>query len=241
MEVQDGFIVGIFNYCDRWCERCPFTPRCRVFADVARYEAIGDSGFQRLLEAPPHPQDVHEPPAWMADIVDEINKATEEAERPAGTATVSDLESELPAPYAVTSTRANEYASRVYDWQRKTHPDRSPNGTGPFDVVMHFATLIPAKIYRALSGLADFDGDREFPPDHEGSAKVALLAIDESLAAWAALTTAGAVTAASARAFASELQWLRSELQAAIPLAAAFVRPGFDEPDAVKQLEASGE
>ena len=25
MEVQDGFIVGIFNYCDRWCERCPLT------------------------------------------------------------------------------------------------------------------------------------------------------------------------------------------------------------------------
>src|SRR6185436_11159869 len=25
------FIDGIFNYCDRWCERCYFTSRCRVF------------------------------------------------------------------------------------------------------------------------------------------------------------------------------------------------------------------
>jgi hypothetical protein len=29
---KGGFISGIFNYCDRWCERCPLTARCRVFA-----------------------------------------------------------------------------------------------------------------------------------------------------------------------------------------------------------------
>src|SRR5687768_14273654 len=27
-----SFISGIHNYCDRWCERCDFTDRCRVFA-----------------------------------------------------------------------------------------------------------------------------------------------------------------------------------------------------------------
>jgi hypothetical protein len=26
------FIAGIHNYCDRWCERCPFTARCSVYA-----------------------------------------------------------------------------------------------------------------------------------------------------------------------------------------------------------------
>lgn len=26
------FISGIFNYCDRWCERCSFTSRCINFA-----------------------------------------------------------------------------------------------------------------------------------------------------------------------------------------------------------------
>jgi len=24
-------ISGIYNYCDRWCERCPFTSRCLNF------------------------------------------------------------------------------------------------------------------------------------------------------------------------------------------------------------------
>src|SRR5436305_14251897 len=26
------YISGIYNYCDRWCERCPLTSRCLVFA-----------------------------------------------------------------------------------------------------------------------------------------------------------------------------------------------------------------
>src|SRR6266700_2885733 len=26
------FISGIYNYCDRWCERCPLTARCMVYA-----------------------------------------------------------------------------------------------------------------------------------------------------------------------------------------------------------------
>src|SRR3712207_1594506 len=32
MSDEERFIDGIFNYCDRWCERCPFTSRCRVYA-----------------------------------------------------------------------------------------------------------------------------------------------------------------------------------------------------------------
>lgn len=29
---EEGFIPGIYNFCDRWCERCPHTRRCRSFA-----------------------------------------------------------------------------------------------------------------------------------------------------------------------------------------------------------------
>ena len=54
MEVSDGFIVGVYNFCDRWCERCPLTSRCRVFADVAEMEfeqehgAIGEPHSERM-------------------------------------------------------------------------------------------------------------------------------------------------------------------------------------------------
>ncbi len=29
--MNEQFIPGIYNYCDRWCERCTFTSRCRVY------------------------------------------------------------------------------------------------------------------------------------------------------------------------------------------------------------------
>ena len=53
MDVQDGFIVGIYNYCDRWCETCSFTSRCRVFADRAELEAQSDPQLSDVVNAPP--------------------------------------------------------------------------------------------------------------------------------------------------------------------------------------------
>jgi hypothetical protein len=35
MDETEPYIVGIYNYCDRWCERCRFTSRCRLFAESA--------------------------------------------------------------------------------------------------------------------------------------------------------------------------------------------------------------
>ncbi|HTV00428.1 MAG TPA: hypothetical protein VMF13_07835, partial [Luteitalea sp.] len=48
MELLDGYIVGIFNYCDRWCERCPLTSRCRVFASTVEMDASDDPLFVTL-------------------------------------------------------------------------------------------------------------------------------------------------------------------------------------------------
>jgi hypothetical protein len=240
MEVQDGFIVGIFNYCDRWCEICPFTSRCRVFADVARFEAHADATFKALIDAPPHPQDVRERPQWLGDMIDELNAATEDAMKETSTATADDLNSELPAPYAVISTRAKEYAFRVHDWWRATRHEDAIAVTDPRSIILQYSTLIASKTYRALSGLAAFDGDREFPPDHEGSAKVALIAIDRSITAWRDLLATGGANEADVVAFNVDLASLRSELDTAIPRARAFVRPGFDEPDEVRNLGASG-
>ena len=34
------FILGIFNYCDAWCKRCPFTFRCLNYAKIKDAVAI---------------------------------------------------------------------------------------------------------------------------------------------------------------------------------------------------------
>ena len=42
------FIPGIFNYCDRWCERCAFTARCRTFAMEQEASRLRDGLVARL-------------------------------------------------------------------------------------------------------------------------------------------------------------------------------------------------
>jgi len=50
MEVHEAFIPGIYNYCDRWCETCAFTSRCRVFADIGRSGAPMPGSLQACIE-----------------------------------------------------------------------------------------------------------------------------------------------------------------------------------------------
>src|SRR3979409_1759466 len=41
--VRSGeFISGIYNYCDRWCERCPLTARCLVYATEKADDDLAD-------------------------------------------------------------------------------------------------------------------------------------------------------------------------------------------------------
>ena len=61
-------ISGIYNYCDRWCERCPLTTRCLVYAteQVNHHESpesqdIRNEAFWHKLSSVPvgNPADDH--------------------------------------------------------------------------------------------------------------------------------------------------------------------------------------
>src|SRR6187549_3041231 len=97
MEIRDGFIVGIYNYCDSWCDRCAFTSRCQVFADMRETEAKLDPNLEAVAKAPclperldgvpsslpeplsgvpaKHPMDVPPPPPWLKELLDEMDAA----------------------------------------------------------------------------------------------------------------------------------------------------------------------
>ncbi len=38
---EGDFIEGVYNYCDRWCERCPLTSRCFLFQQERRSRSGG--------------------------------------------------------------------------------------------------------------------------------------------------------------------------------------------------------
>jgi hypothetical protein len=100
-------------------------------------------------------------------------------------------------------------------------------------IVLHDCTLITVKLSRALDGWdrcrhEGGDEDHAVQNDWNGTAKVALISVHRSEAAWRALAEAtGDETPAI---LADQLSGLAREVDAAFPQARAFVRPGFDQP-----------
>jgi len=246
MEIRDGFIVGIYNYCDSWCDRCAFTSRCRVFADMREMEAALDPNLEPVALAPPPPIEVPPPPPpWLKQLLDEMDAASR-VPLPDDV----DVRRELrivPERDAIDD-RAEAYSRRARAWlntrefdlsskERRQGVPADREAGDPRDVIAWFHMMIHVKAMRALHGLAEDDpSERDWPPDYDGSAKVALLGIDRSHTAWLDLVETGAASASEVATFIDDLRWLRAALERTFPKARSFVRPGFDEPDEVARL-----
>jgi hypothetical protein len=238
MEVRDGFIIGVFNYCDRWCEACAFTSWCSVFADGVEADAALDPALKEVVEAPPLIQDLPPPPPkWVDELIEEMNEATR---RPLSDEARRRLRRGMRREHRPIEARARAYCRQVHDWLRARELYSRTDPGDPCAVIGWFHSLIPAKIHRALCGLADDDpAYRDWPADFDGSAKVALLGIERSHASWLELVDRGVATTAEVTPFVADLVWLADALDRVFPNARAFVRPAFDEAEEVAKLLAA--
>ncbi len=107
------------------------------------------------------------------------------------------------------------------------------------EVISWYHTLIPSKLNRALRGMME-SGDEDLSDllagfrleDANGSAKVVLIAIDRSMAAWLRLREILPDREDSILGMLALLSRMRRMLRAALPGAESFRRPGFDgEPE----------
>ena len=113
----------------------------------------------------------------------------------------------------------------------ENHHDRSV--AEALEIASWDCHLIGGKLHRALSGHDEADGGDSIETDPiqndwNGSAKVALLSMDRSIAAWTTIAIAPADP--DATAIAHRLQALLVDVERTFPHARKFVRPGFDEP-----------
>jgi hypothetical protein len=237
MEVQDGFIVGIFNACDGWCSRCRFTSYCRLFAHRAEMEAAFDPHLKPVIDAPPLPAEAGPPPPfWLRELIEDMNEA---ARDPISAEEWERIRPRVPEEHTFIDVRAQEYARRTSRWLKGTTLPLEENPQDPRCVISWFHFHIAAKINRSLTVRPDDDPrDVMATSDNDGSAKVALLGIDQSHAAWLELIERRAVSESEALPFIADLVWLGEALEQVRPNARAFVRPAFDEPDAIASLLA---
>jgi hypothetical protein len=249
---QDSrYIEGVYNYCDRWCERCPLTSRCLNYA-------ITEENFGDLND-----HDIENQAFWdklkeMFDVT--LEMLTEWAEEQGidldeiDVDTVAEEERQLreEAHNHDLSQAARRYGKLVDEWfdleealfaQREEALNSivqlGVGGNEPFEeaedindaveVIHWYQHQIYVKLMRALSQqLDDPEAADAVQSDANGSVKVALIGIDRSIAAWGKLREYFPDCADDLLDILVASDRLRRQAEHVFPRARSFVRPGFD-------------
>jgi hypothetical protein len=232
------FISGIYNYCDRWCERCPQSSRCLNFA-------ISEEEF-----SDPEARDIQNEAFWkkLSEVFEETLELLKESAKEWGieleTLDSKDDVQNLKAKDAAVenhllSRAAKRYAEWVEDWfkERETlffeTAAAAREGVSldeATEVIRWYQYFICAKVMRAIRGKSEEEQERyEFPSDSDGSAKIALIAIDRSIGAWAVIQHDLNGDDKEVIDLIAFLDSLRQAMEETFPQARSFIRPGFDE------------
>jgi len=218
-------ISGIYNYCDRWCERCPLTSRCLVYAteqednDSPQNRDVCNEAFWRKLTA--IFQETREMiVVWAGEAGVDLNGTPDNDD------TRHKRKRQLVDNHPLTKA-GKRYANAASDWFREFDQTIEVSDLEDArEVIQWYQYQIAVKTMRALSGRKEeLDED---PKDSDGSAKVALIGIDRSIAAWRMMQLSLPDRVESIVPLILQLERLRLRLEKSFPQARDFVRPGFD-------------
>lgn len=189
-------------------------------------------GIELAVGAPHAVDDEPKERPWVADLTNVEMTPEEQAEfdRQA-----KDRDVRIEA--TVLSDKAHAYAMQSHCWFTERcgalRRAADPVLAEALDVVMHDAMFITVKLHRGLDGRDRHqhgDGIEDDPVqnDWNGSAKVALISLERSEAAWRVINEATLDEVAGT--LGDVVRDLRGLVVDEFPKAMEFVRPGFDEP-----------
>jgi len=232
-------IPGIFNYCHRWCERCPFTDRCGLFRDNLAYDRAHPESdvFEQIADSFQKPFEVLA--AWCEREGIDFEKLQEDADTEEATAAEQRLNEAIDADPVLQA--AKEYGHRTLDIVKALREAErvitwSPRFRAAVETIEWYAPFISVKIHRALHGQggAEADGHDEggLQSDWNLTGKTARMAIADSRRAWKIVLEAGdAPPLSPVRELDHLLARIESGLAERFPQSMDAVRPGFDEPE----------
>lgn len=246
-------ILGIYNYCNRWCERCAFTSKCLNYKMGEEHSDDSEAN------------DINNKKFW--DQLSEMFKITlellyEDAEKMGidlnaiDTTEIEKTEKVLrqKTDKHICATESYKYVDMVKKWF-EAYPEISKSKqdeliqkaeleiTGTdlvkeiekikdlIEVIHWYQFQIHVKAKRAIHGMLDNfsdDEDSDYPNDSDGSAKVALIGIDDSIASWGELMNIFPSQENEILNILVHLERLRKTIEKTFPKARAFKRPGFD-------------
>jgi len=227
---NEGNIPGIYNYCDRWCEKCAFTSKCLNYASSKdEPETDGPELFDYL-------HNVFEATMLMLEeMMEEAGLDPEEMRH------MEPAEEPDPKDHPLYM-KVHELSFSMHKWLEEYKPgtvtgpdfeilpddEKSRRFKEALEVIYFYNFFISAKIFRALIPRNDYEAD-EIQTDSNGSAKIALIAIDRLIAAWSLAMESMMVHEDEILNFLLNLADVRKQTELTFPMARIFVRPGFDD------------
>ena len=253
---MEKYISGIHNYCDRWCDRCPLTHRCSIFESSANHSNDDHSDFDAISFTENLSENLEKAMDMIRDSIEKhgLDWTTFHKE-----AVQQELvEPELTRMQQTVKDRAIQYGIEVKKWfdqnkewledkedemNTKTNLGIDQNKlfktlSDAIETIQWYNFFIGPKMSRAIRGLHDEFIAPETPiqNDANGSAKITMIAINRSLAAWETLRFHFPERTDDLLDLFRSLAWLRRETLKLFPQVDDFVRPGFDE----RVLEEAG-
>lgn len=239
-------IPGIFNFCDSWCERCLFTRRCQNFllqhADGKPNDDMSAEALaQRLMEA--------------LEMTRQYIERQRIKQLPQQTVTTLEMQAvSLPSaagPQPLTDW-CDTYLKATAEWLRDEKNLLVRAGRQQYqeielgirseseamslltalkdawEVIKWYRTLIPVKVISALQSDRIAGADPELLAYFNGKAKLVLVSVDRSLAAWHTLLEHYPEKTDDVLDMMVLLDRIRRAMQERFPEARAFRRPGLD-------------
>lgn len=255
MAENPNLIPGIYNYCDRWCERCAYTHRCLTYE---MEQEMFPNQESRDINNGKFWEDLHRSFNLTIELLneyvkergidpDEIDLESEKEKRE---------EKKMQADESPAAKAAKKYSTMVREWIER-HEDflkekekvltrelalgiAEPEATAAsitdaLEVIRWYQMQITVKLVRALEGeddekeITEDEEMNDIPRDSDGSAKVALIGIDRSVGAWGKLQNHFPEQSDSIMNILVHICNLRTDIEGLFPNARRFVRPGFDQ------------
>lgn len=230
------FISGIHNYCDRWCERCRFTDRCRVYYNEKEYKE----------KYPYEDDDMDAFFAHLSHIFGEIRQMVEKSAVEMGI-DLDEIKEEVrtqtsdDVPDHPVIEIAEQYGKKLHDWLEQKREnirqttetlaaileEDASNFIDSIEVVTWYLFFIAVKLKRALS--KDDPNDEFERYDMLGSAKIAIIATERSIAAHSIILSHMPEEEDNLLWFLTRLEKVRRNCNELFPDAMDFIRPGLDE------------
>jgi len=223
-------IKGIFNWCDRWCERCGQTKHCTVFMSTSHLP----SGTQ---------EEVFESLAMIFEAtIDMLKEYAEENDIDIDAYENTEIEDDYEKMRETISNDSGVILARQYGVQVKQWLDsleannhfeielieRDPMLSECLEVIQWYQHLIEVKMIRALMSKKDEERKQMDMYDSIGNAKLLLVSIKRNIGAWGYLLQKFKDDEDEILDILVCLQKLNKRIEQIFPEAQSFIRPGLD-------------